>query len=51
MAASDAAPERAAFADEVLLADELRERPGTHPRCQGLLLGRRLEERLGTGAP
>ena len=46
MASGDAAAERAAFADEVLLADELRERPRSHPSGERLALGRWLEERL-----
>jgi hypothetical protein len=58
MTAGDAAPERAPLANEVLLADELVEASGTHPRREWLLLGRRLEHRLrssagqsGRGAP
>ena len=43
-------PERPSLADEVLLADELVERPRAHPRGERLPLRRRLEERLGTGA-
>lgn len=50
MSAGDAAAERSALADEMLLADELVERPRPHPRRERLLLGRRLEERLGPGA-
>ena len=58
MAAGDAAPEGAAFADEMLLADELVEASRSHARCEWLLLRRRLEQRLrasagqsGRGAP
>jgi hypothetical protein len=50
MAAGDAAPKRAALSDEMLLADELVEARRPHPRREGLLLGRRLEERLRTSA-
>ena len=50
MAAGDAAPKRAALADEMLLADELVEASRPHPRGKRLLLGRRLEQRLGTSA-
>jgi hypothetical protein len=50
MSAGDAASERSALADEMLLADELIEGPWPHPRRERLLLGRRLEERLGPGA-
>ena len=50
MAAGDAPPQRPAFADEVVLADELIEAPRTHPGGQRLALGRWLEERLVTGA-
>ena len=50
MATGDAPPERTALTDEVLLADELVERPRTHPRRQWLTLGRWLEEGLGSGA-
>jgi hypothetical protein len=46
----DAAPERAALADEVLLPDELGEVAGAHPGRERLLLGRRLEEGLRAGA-
>ncbi len=46
MAAGDAAPERAALADEVLLANELVEASRSHARGERLLLGRRLEQRL-----
>ena len=48
--ARDAASERTALADEVLLADELVEIPRAHPGGERLALGRRLEERLGSGA-
>jgi hypothetical protein len=48
--ASDAASERAAFADEMLLADELLERPRAHAGGQRLALGRWLEEGFGSGA-
>ena len=50
VAAGDAPPERAALADEVLLADELVEGPRTHPGRQRLPLGRWLEEGFGSGA-
>ena len=50
VAAGDAAPERAALADEVLLADELVEVARAHPGGERLALGRRLEEGLGSGA-
>lgn len=50
MPAGDAAPERAAFADEVLLADELLERARSHPGRERLALGWRLEEGFGSGA-
>ncbi len=50
MAAGDAAPERAAFADEVLLADELVEVARAHARGERLALGRGLEEGLGSCA-
>ena len=49
MAAGDAPAERAALADEVLLADELVEVARAHPRGERLPLGRRLEEGLGSG--
>ena len=48
--ARDAAPERPALADEVLLADELVEVARAHPGGQRLPLGRWLEEGLGSGA-
>ena len=44
------APERAALADEVLLADELVEVARAHPRGERLALGRWLEEGFGSGA-
>jgi hypothetical protein len=50
VAPGDAPAERAALADEVLLADELLEAAGPHPGRERLLLGRRLEERLRAGA-
>ncbi len=50
VAAGDAPAERAALADEVGLADELVEGPGSHPRGERLSLGRWLEQRLGTRA-
>jgi hypothetical protein len=50
MAAGDGPAERTTLTDEVLLADELVERSGAHPRRERLLLGRRLEQRLGAGA-
>jgi hypothetical protein len=50
MAACDAPPEWPTFTDEMLLADELGEVAGAHPGGEGLLLGRRLEERLRTSA-
>ena len=50
MATGDASPKRSALADEMLLADELVEASRPHPRCQRLLLRRRLEQRLGLGA-
>ena len=46
MAAGDAPAERPALADEVLLADELVERPRPHARRERLPLGRRLEQGL-----
>ena len=48
--AVDGAPQRPALADEVLLADELVERPRPHPRRERLALRRRLEQRFGSGA-
>ena len=50
MAARHAPPERAALADEMLLADELGKIARSHPCRERLLLGRRLEERLGSSA-
>ena len=50
MAAGDAAAERAALADEVVLADELVEVARAHPGGERLPLGRWLEEGLGSGA-
>ena len=50
MSAGDAAEERAAFPDEVLLADELGEVTWAHARREGLPFGRRLEECLGSSA-
>ena len=50
MTAGHAPAERAALADEVFLADELREAPGSHPGGQWLSLGRGLEERFGSRA-
>ena len=50
MAAGHAAAERSALADEMLLADELREGARAHPGRQRLALGRWLEERFGSGA-
>jgi hypothetical protein len=50
MASRNRAPDRATLADEVLLPDELLERPRSHPRRERLPVGRRLEEGLGTSA-
>ena len=50
MAARHAPPKRAPLADEMLLADELCKIARSHPRRERLLLGRRLEERLGPSA-
>ena len=50
VAAGDAAAERPALADEVVLADELVEVARAHPRGERLALGRWLEERLGPGS-
>ena len=50
VAAGDAPAERAAFADEVRLPDELVEVPRTHARGERLALGRWLEEGFGSGA-
>ncbi len=49
MTASDAAAERAALADEVVLANEFVQVARSHPRRERLALGRRLEERFWTG--
>jgi hypothetical protein len=46
----DASAQRTAFADEMLLADELSEAPGSHPGGQRLALGWWLEQGLGAGA-
>ena len=43
-------PEGSALSDEMLLADELGQALRSHPRRERLLLGRRLEERLGSSA-
>ena len=50
MAARHAPPEWAPLADEMLLADELGQALRSHPGRERLLLGRRLEERLGSSA-
>jgi hypothetical protein len=50
MAAGHAATERSPLANEMLLPDELGEVARSHPGGQRLLLGRRLEKRLGTSA-
>ena len=50
MAAGDAAAQRPALADEVLLPDELLEVARAHPGGQRLALGRWLEEGFGRGA-
>jgi hypothetical protein len=50
MPAGDRTAERPALTDEVLLADELLEVARPHPGGERLLLGRRLEKRLGFGA-
>ena len=50
MAAGHAPPERTALTDEMLLADELGEVARAHPGRERLLLGRWLEEGLGSGA-
>ena len=50
MTARDGATKRPALANEVLLADELLEAARPHTGGQRLLLGRRLEQGLGTGA-
>ena len=58
MTAGDAPAKRTALADEMLLADELRQIARSHPCREWMLLGWRLEERLrasagqtGRGAP
>ena len=50
MAAVEAAPQRTALPDEMLLADELLEAGRPHPGGEGLTARRRTEERLGSGA-
>jgi hypothetical protein len=50
MTAIDAAPERAALADEMLLADEFIEGSRPHPGRERLAFRRRLEEGLGPGS-
>ena len=50
MAPGDAATQRAAIADEVVLADEFVQVARAHPRGQRLSLGRRLEQRFGSCA-
>ena len=50
VAAGDAAAERSALADEVVLADELRRGPRAHARGERLAFGRWLEEGLGACA-
>ena len=50
MPARDAAAQRPAIADEVVLADELVQVARPHARGQRLPLGRRLEEGFGSGA-
>ena len=50
VAALDAAPQRSALPDEVLLADELVEGPRAHPGRERLAVGRRLEQAHGLGA-
>ena len=49
MAARDRPAKWTPLADEMLLADELVERPRPHPGGQRLSLRRRLEERLRAG--
>ncbi|MGZ8514538.1 MAG: hypothetical protein ACXW4H_05070 [Candidatus Limnocylindrales bacterium] len=53
VAARDAAAQRSAIADQVVLTDELVQVARSHPRGQGLPLRRRLEEgfRASTGQP
>ena len=50
MAARDAAAQRSAVADEMLLPDELVQVSRPHPCGEGLPLGWRLEEGLWLGA-
>ena len=50
MAAGNRAAQGPTFADEMLLADELRERPRAHACRQRLRTGRGHEERLGPGS-
>jgi hypothetical protein len=50
MATGDTPAERAALPDEMVLADELAEVARAHPGGERLALGRRPEERLGSGA-
>ncbi len=50
MAAGDAPAERAALSNEMVLPDELIEVAWPHPGRERLTLGRRLEERFGSGA-
>ena len=50
MATGQAAAERTVVTDEVLLADELLQVPGSHPGREGLPFRRWLEERLRTRA-
>jgi hypothetical protein len=50
VAAGDAAPQRAALADEMFLPDKLLEVPWAHSRCERLALGRWLEQGFRTGA-
>lgn len=50
MTSGDGLAQRAVFADQVFLTDELLERPWTHPGGQRLALGRRPEEGLGSGS-
>lgn len=50
MTARDAPAQRAALADEMLLADELVEVARAHPRRERLPLRRRLEQGFRSGA-
>lgn len=50
MAPRNGPPERALLADEVLLPDELVERPRPHPGRERLALGRGLEQGLRSSA-